>query len=379
METLIDVPQGQYRLQRWPLRNQELLRAWDAADEYLLQQVAAYQDAEADRQWLILNDSFGALSVALNRQRPTAISDSFLSQMATRHNLALNDIADDAVQLLDSLTTPRHSIDYLLIKIPKSLALLEDQLHRLRPLLKPESKIIAAGMLKNLPPTAWKLLERLVGPTQPSLAQKKARLIFAEFNPGLRIPANPYPQSYRLENTDFWIDNHANVFSRDSLDIGSRFLLQHLLPLRDSRDIVDLGCGNGVLGLMLAAGLPQARLRFVDESFMAVASAEANFHRAFGDGRQAEFLVGDCLTDFAANSADYIVCNPPFHQQHVIGDQIAWRMFQQGLQVLRPGGELRIIGNRHLNYHLSLKKLFGNWQTVAANSKFVIYSAIKSR
>lgn len=377
MDTFITLPQGKFQLRRWPLRKQELLRAWDAADEYLLQQVAEYQADVSHKHWLILNDNFGALAVALHGQRPTSISDSSLAHLATRENLALNGIENDAVALLDSLTTPAISIDYLLIKIPKTLALLEDQLHRLRPLLHPGTKIIAAGMLKNLPPTAWKLLERLLGPTQPSLAHKKARLIFSEFDPQLKVAANPYPRNYRLENTDFWISNHANVFSRDSLDIGCRFLLQHLLPLRESRDIVDLGCGNGVVGLMLAANLPQAQLRFVDESFMAVASAEHNFRAAFGTARSAEFLVGDCLTDFAANSADYIVCNPPFHQQHAIGDQIAWRMFQQALEVLRPGGELRIIGNRHLNYHLSLKKLFGNWQTLAGNNKFVILNAIK--
>lgn len=379
METLIDVPQGQFQLTRWPPRKQELLRAWDAADEYLLEQVAQYRDTDVVRQWTIVNDSFGALAVALHTIKPTAISDSYLSQQATLENLRLNDLAADSVQLLDSLSLPATAIDYLLIKIPKSLALLEDQLLRLRPLLKPQSKIIAAGMVKNLPPTAWKLLERLIGPTQPSLAQKKSRLIFAELDPGLSIPPNPYPHRYKLEHSDYWISNHANVFSRDSLDIGTRFLLQHLLPMGDALDIVDLGCGNGVVGLMLADRLPKARLRFVDESFMAVASAKENFANAFGDQRQAEFSVGDCMTGFAADSADYIVCNPPFHQQHTIGDQIAWRMFRQAQEVLRPGGELRIIGNRHLNYHLSLKKIFGNWQTVAGNNKFVIFSAVKNR
>ena len=40
------------------------------------------------------------------------------------------------------------------------------------------------------------------------------------------------------------------------------------------------------------------------------------------------------------------------------GPLIRWRR-DEARDVLRPGGELRIIGNRHLNYHLSLKKLFG--------------------
>lgn len=377
METQFNVPQGQFHLHRLPLRKHELLRAWDAADEFLLQHLAETEKPGQGDNLVILNDSFGALALALNAFKPTALSDSYLSQQATRDNLQLNTLEPDSVRLLDSLSLPEPGIDYLLIKIPKTLALLEYQLQTLRPLLKSDCTVIAAGMVKNLPPTAWKLLERLIGPTQPSLVHKKARLIFARLHQGLVIPANPYPQRYQLENSSYIISNHANVFSRDSLDIGTRFLLQHLIPKQAATDIIDLGCGNGVVGLMLADKLPQARISFVDESFMAIASARENFHAAFGQSRQAEFVVGDCLSRFAADSADYIVCNPPFHQQHTIGDQIAWQMFQQAQQVLRPGGELRIIGNRHLNYHLSLKKLFGNWHAVAGNNKFVILGAFK--
>ncbi len=83
------------------------------------------------------------------------------------------------------------------------------------------------------------------------------------------------------------------------------------------------------------------------------------------------------MSGFPENSADCIVCNPPFHQQHVIGDHIAWQMFQQAQRVLRKGGELRVIGNRHLNYHVHLKKLFGNWHAVAGNAKFAIIKAYK--
>jgi len=88
--------------------------------------------------------------------------------------------------------------------------------------------------------------------------------------------------------------------------------------------------------------------------------------------------INSLLSNFPANSADCIVCNPPFHQQHTIGDHIAWQMFQQAYKVLRKGGELRVIGNRHLNYQLALKKLFGGCRQVAANSKFVIFSCIKA-
>lgn len=377
METYLRGAQGEFTLRRLPLRVNDALRAWDAADEYLLEDIAVRQLPETARL-AILNDSFGALAVALNRFYPVAISDSWLSQQATRMNLTDNGIDRSCVTLLNSLQSPREEIDYLLIKVPKTMALLEYQLIALLPWLTEQTQVIVAGMIKNLPPTAWKLMEELLGPVTTSLAKKKARLLYAKPAKIGVVPANPYPKRYRLENSEFVIANHANVFSRDSLDIGTRFLLQHLPDNPAYRDYIDLGCGNGVVGLMLANRYPEARLRFIDESFMAVASAQENFNRAFECQRQAEFIANDCLENVEKDSADCIVCNPPFHQQHAVGDHIARRMFLQSRQVLRQGGELRIIGNRHLNYHISLKKLFGRYQLVASNKKFVIFSALKN-
>lgn len=377
MQSELKLPQSQLRLRRLPFRKNDTLQAWDAADEYLLNHLAGNDLPAVGSRIAILNDSFGALALALHAYRPTAISDSFLSQQATIANASLNGIDPADIRLLDSLTPPSESIDYLLIKVPKTLALLEYQLHTLRPLLTASSKIILAGMVKALSPNVWKTMQRLIGPTLPSLAVKKARLIFASLDTGLRLQPNPYPLQYRLEQSEIMLTNHANVFSRDSLDIGTRLLLQHLPDDPAYREIIDLGCGNGVVGLMLGKNLPEARLHFVDESFMAVASAKENFQRALGDQRQAQFTVGDCLSGFPEQGADCIVCNPPFHQQHVIGDHIAWQMFQQAHQVLRQGGELRVIGNRHLGYHQHLKKLFGHWEAVASNAKFVIIKARK--
>ncbi len=377
MENLLAAPQGSYLLQRLPLRKLELLKAWDAADEYLLQHLAEQDVLSPECRLVILNDNFGALAVALNAFRPLALSDSFLSQQATRFNLDVNGIEQARVKLQDSLTPAEADVDYLIIKIPKTLALLEDQLLRLRPFLKPECHVIAAGMIKNLPASVWKILEHLLGPTTTSLAVKKARLIFTALDPNIVLPENPYPTSYLSDDCRFRLWNHANVFSRDSLDIGARFFLQHLPSNRAYQDCIDLGCGNGVLGLMLAVRRPEVKITFVDESFMAIASAKQNFQQAFGGQRQADFVVNDGLSGFVDQSADCILCNPPFHQQQTLGDQVANQMFRQALAVLRQGGELRVIGNRHLGYGQSLKKLFGNCRHLAGNAKFDIFSAIR--
>lgn len=384
MTIRLTVAQGEFELNRLPKRAREALLAWDAADEYLLNTLAEKLKlpdgsttlATTDVRVLILNDGFGALAVALSAFRPHAVSDSYLSQQATRLNLATNHLPEHSVKLLNSLETLVGVFDLVLIKVPKTLALLEDELIRLRPHLASSTRIIVAGMVKTLPSSVWKLLERLVGPTTTSLAKKKARLIFATPDAGLIVPPSPYPVYYRLENTDYLISNHANVFSRDSLDIGTRFFLRYIPSRPDICDIIDLGCGNGLVGLIAAERSPAAIVHFIDESFMAVASARDNFYRVFGEQREATFCVGDGLIEVEARSVDLILCNPPFHQQNTVGDQIAVSLFKQSRRVLHIGGELWVIGNRHLDYHSYLNRLFGACSVVATNSKFVILKAV---
>ncbi|BEH97747.1 hypothetical protein KB20921_04760 [Edwardsiella ictaluri] len=90
-------------LARFPHQSDDpSLQAWEAADEYLLQQIDPTQ--AQGRPTIIFNDAFGALACALHALRPYSVSDSYVSQLATRHNLQLNDLDGDAVTLLDSLS-----------------------------------------------------------------------------------------------------------------------------------------------------------------------------------------------------------------------------------------------------------------------------------
>lgn len=377
MQTLT-APQGTFNLQLFPVRPKETLRAWDAADEYLLAEVA---EMELDSQCriLLLNDSFGALSCALSPFKPVSISDSYIAQQATLANLALNHISAEQITLRHSLEPAGDkgsSFDLVLLKVTKSLAQLEDQLHRIRPYLHPHTRVIAGGMVKSIHTSTLKLFEALTGPTRTSLARKKARLIFCDPDLTLQPPQNSYPRTYQLEGSEFQITNHANVFSREKLDIGTRFFIQHLPDDDRYENIIDLGCGNGVVGLIAAEKNPAAKLHFADESYMAVASAEANFRAAWPD-RDAGFTVTDCLRGYPSGNYDLILNNPPFHQQNTVGDFIAWQMFRESHRVLQQHGALWVIGNRHLGYHVKLKRLFGNCQTIASNNKFVILKAIK--
>jgi 16S rRNA (guanine1207-N2)-methyltransferase len=187
---------------------------------------------------------------------------------------------------------------------------------------------------------------------------------------------SPFPTRYTLDEPKIELINHANVFCRDGLDIGTRAFLPHLPKNLGSARVADLGCGNGVLAIASALANPDAHYTLVDESFMAVQSARENWQLALGD-REAVIRTGDGLAGQEEDSLDVVLCNPPFHQQQVVGDFLAWRMFQQARSALVTGGALYIVGNRHLGYHSKLARLFRGVEQVAATPKFVILRARK--
>ena len=366
---------AQLELLRQPQQPNEPLQAFDAADEYLLNHLHS-QTLTADSRVLLLNDSFGALACSLaGRCRLTSSGDSHLGFIALQHNLARNDLAADNVTFVPASTTAAGPFDLVLIRVPKTLALLEEQLIRLHGQLAPGAQVIAGAMLKHLPRAAGDLLEKYIGPVQASLAVKKARLLIATPS---QMPAavSPYPTRYTLEQPPLELLNHANLFCREGLDIGTRAMLPHLPRSLNPLRVADLGCGNGVLGIVYALANPQAELTLVDESYMAVQSAAANWKAALGE-RPVSIRADDGLAGQTPESLDLVLCNPPFHQQQVVGDFLAWRMFTQAKAALVRGGELWIVGNRHLGYHAKLKRLFRGVEQVAATPKFVILKAIK--
>ncbi|WP_095109699.1 methyltransferase [Pseudomonas sp. Irchel 3E20] len=370
---LLETPFAQLDLIRQPEQPNEPLQAFDAADEYLLNHLAQQQPGAGTRV-LVLNDSFGAIAASLaGRVQVSSSGDSFLAAQALEKNLVRNGLAFDAVPQVPASATVQGPFDRVLVRVPKTLALLEEQLIRLQGQLAPGAEVIAGAMIKHLPRAAGDLLERYIGPVQASLAVKKARLLVATYQ-AKPVAASPYPSRYRLDAPAIELLNHANVFCREGLDIGTRAFLPHLPQNLGTARVADLGCGNGVLAIASALNNPQAHYTLVDESFMAVQSATENWHAALGE-RDVNIHPGDGLAGQAPQSLDVVLCNPPFHQQQVVGDFLAWRMFQQAREALVPGGALYIVGNRHLGYHSKLARLFRGVEQVAATPKFVILKA----
>jgi 23S rRNA (guanine1835-N2)-methyltransferase len=361
------------------------LQAWDAADELALNYFSETFQAHfagKNPRVLILNDYFGAISATLKVQRPeldvTTYTDSYLSFKAIQLN------SEDQVKPVTRLQELSGFYDLVLIRVPKNMSFFEDMLCHLTSHLKPGAKIVCGYMIKYQSKTSFDLLNRIIGETTTSLAKKKARLIFCDFQKSK--VASPYPAQLSIKDLEQSFDipfvNHSNLFSREKLDIGTRFLLEHI-PEGEFTTILDLGCGNGIIGLAAKMANPEAQILFIDESEMAIQSAQANYENYFPKAVSAdpqfdpEFEWTHCYRGEKSAFVDLVLCNPPFHQGNAVSDETAWQMFKDSHRALKKGGILRVVGNSQLFYQNAIKKIFGNSATVAKNSKFTIVDSVK--
>lgn len=370
--TRLQLPSGTFELQRYPARRRETLQAWCAADLLLLEAVDALPSSP--KTLLVVNDEFGALSLALTPL--AAWTDSSLAMTALRRNEQANDVSTTPIVWSTELPP---AADVVVMRVPKHLPYFHQQLAVLSATLQPGSRVMAGGMDKHLSSHTASAMEQWIGPTTRHPGQRKAR-IFSAVLESTQKSAPPAACHYHVDELDAELSSMVNVFSANSLDIGSRFLLSQLGRLSPGQRLVDLACGNGVLGLAAyRTGLAQ-QVTFCDESAMAIASARDNAGRLFPAANGAfDFFHGDGLNGLDPLSADLVLCNPPFHQGHVVDEYAGRRLLAQCPRHLAPGGGLCLVANRHLAYRPTLSKQFKEVSVLAENSKFTVYLARSPR
>lgn len=351
---------GQFVLTRPGANPKQPLRAWDAADEYLIHLIT---QQHSHSKLLILNDQFGALACALHAHIDAWSSDSFCAKEALQNNFKQNHLANN-IQVFDSINIETNA-ELAVVKIAKNTSFLEYQLNQC--LSAGVTKVLLAGMMKHLPKTIFNQLQKF-GTVNRLPFVKKATIFELNLERGTQ---HSYPKCNKFENVK--LISHANVFGRDKLDPGAQFFIEHFKVLPDAEKVADLCCGSGILGIKYAQTRPQSQIDFYDESFMAKQSSKESW-QLNNLNNKADFIWADGLTG-QAQSYDLILCNPPFHEAHTVGDHIAKRLFNQSKSALTKNGKLIVVGNRHLQYHLTLKKYFKQVEQIASNPKFVLLSA----
>ena len=127
----------------------------------------------------------------------------------------------------------------------------------------------------------------------------------------------------------------AGVFSRGEVDPGTRILLD-ALPEEMSGDVLDLGCGWGVIGISVARRWPACRVTLADVNTRAMELSRENARR---NGTQVTVTESDGMAAFSGSTFDAVITNPPIRA----GKQTIYRMFADAAGCLKPGGALYLV------------------------------------
>lgn len=258
----------------------------------------------------------------------------------------------------------------MLLRLPKSLAALEEIGETIARFAAEGVTVFAGGMLKHMTHSMNEVLCTSFGALRAGLARRKARVLTVTL-PRPNSAAAVWPRSSYDSGLDLWICAHGGAFAGPVVDIGTRFLVQFLdQAAPDATRAIDLGCGTGVLATALARARPDIQVFATDQSFAAVASARAT--AAANDvADRVEVRRDNALSSLPTASAELIVLNPPFHSGTSVHAGVGTRLISDAGRVLAPGGELWTVFNSHLDYRSALGRV-GATRQVGRNAKFTV-------
>jgi tRNA1Val (adenine37-N6)-methyltransferase len=120
------------------------------------------------------------------------------------------------------------------------------------------------------------------------------------------------------ETLDEILDGHLRVFQKKR---GYRFsldsiLLSHFVFLKPHTSAIDLGCGSGIILLVLAKRFPNINYAGLEiqEELAALARKNVNFNKLVHRIKITEGDARKIKNIFSANSFDAVIFNPPYRK-----------------------------------------------------------------
>lgn len=352
-------------LRRTPDIEADNLFAYDASDALILDEAG-----ELTGEVVVVGDRYGALTIGALHAGASSVrvhQDSIVGERALALNAeAAGCMAYDSFDLEESLF---EGANMVLLQLPRSLDALAEIAELIAAYADDGVRVVAGGRIKHMTLAMNDMLSASFSEVRASRARQKSRVLHVS---GPRRAAVTWPRhaEHSVADSSVSVVAHGAAFAGTSIDIGARALIECFDALPRAQDVVDLACGTGVLGVILAMQRPELRVRSFDASAAAIASTRAT---AAANGVADRVLAtrADGLETLPNATADLVLLNPPFHIGATVHTGIAQRLMADAVRVLRSGGELWTVWNSHLAYRPQLERL-GSTRQISRNSKFTV-------
>ena len=151
------------------------------------------------------------------------------------------------------------------------------------------------------------------------------------------LPHEDIVYSFSVLGKNYTFVSDAGVFSKDGLDDGSRLLLETIAKTDLGRNILDLGCGIGPIGLVLADVDSSREVTLSDVNQRALECCRKNASNLRLQSR-VSILQSDVYDNIAA-SFSTIVTNPPIRA----GKKVTYAMYAGANSHLNEDGRLILV------------------------------------
>jgi len=163
------------------------------------------------------------------------------------------------------------------------------------------------------------------------------------------------------------------VFSPRQIDSGTDLLLQHL-DIKLGENALDIGCGYGPLGLIMAHLSQTGQVHMVDKDFVAVDYANKNAE--LNQIPNAKAYLSNGLSNVPKEILfDTVVSNIPAK----VGKEMLSIMLHDVHQQLAPGGQFVVVTINGLRQYMkrNFMEVFGNYEKVKQGKDYTISRAVR--
>ena len=189
-----------------------------------------------------------------------------------------------------------------------------------------------------------------------------------------KVVSKPRQINYSINGVDFSLESDNGVFSKNELDKGSELLIETLLPINLGENILDIGCGIGVIGLTLAYFTPSLNVCLSDVNTRALSLCNANA-TTLKLSQRVTILQRDIYQKIEGKFTS-IVSNPPIRA----GKKVTYEIYRGALEHLVDSGSLYIVVRKNQgapSVKSYLEELFGNVALLAREKGYYVLKATK--
>lgn len=264
--------------------------------------------------------------------------------------------------------------DWIILNLPRQKALLRMLLDCAAGLLAGDGVLWLAGENKAGIKSAVKVLKEYFVDIH-KLDNARHCTLFEVMTPIQRPPFSPVSHREKwllnCNGGEVKVASYPGVFAHGRLDDGTALLLETLAGMNFSGDILDFGCGAGVIGACIAANNKDTRVTFLDSSALALRSCEDSLAANHLNG---SVIASDGLSE-VKQSYDLVISNPPIHAGVKTDSRLSLRLLDTVHEHIRPGGRFVLVANRHLPYEKWLSENFHHVFELNSNDHFKVISA----